>query len=779
MSLRNLKKDLPAYLFLLICQSILFWPVLFQGALLAGGDVNYQYSIWTQFFVDWVRQGVFPFWNPYAFCGTPFLHDMQTATLYPPGWIHFFLPIPWSFGFSAYLHTFFAGCGFYVLSQRWLERRLARTLSALLFMSGAFITSRLLVGEPTVTQAYAWMPLFFHAGLGVAEAPSVRRIALFAWICAMVFLSGHPHLPFLLLHLFAALVVIQQIRSIGHDGGIKRILSGWGALIAGGLLALLIVLPQAGPFLEFAGHSATRAGGAAYKFAAEGSLEPHFMLLQIMPLFFGDPGDKSFWVTTAPYMELTAYMGTFGMLLILSSIFLNRKPLFWLWMISLALAGVLALGEHTPLHWLFYKFMPGWDHFRNPGRSLVISTFSGCVLAGYGLEGLLSRKDPAQLRRLIATLLILSITIAFTGFILLTQRERILNIMARDVSIAASQFMGTASEYQPEQFTDRFGWMVFSVFLLSGGCLGYLLFLAGFYVRPHWWKPLGFLLVIACAMDLLWFGGRFLQALTREEWKKKYFPDSEVMQTLHAEPEPGRLLVVDSGLDWRVQPLHPELFPNTPMRYGVRTVRGYSPSILKSFSEFINLIQGWPAEALPGGFLFLGDIKKMDPMALNVMGVRSFLDYFQAPAPFVPVKRFPTGLILYRNPEGLPRCFRARTSAGTWGYEPVKDPLTSARVTEINPNRIEAETEGIGEDLLVFSDNSFPGWTATVNGTILKPMKVFHTFMAVPVPAGKSHVVWEFRPSHWSLYLLLSAAGIGLSLILSAIPVIRKQARQG
>ncbi|MBK7495571.1 MAG: YfhO family protein [Candidatus Omnitrophica bacterium] len=186
---------------------------------------------------------------------------------------------------------------------------------------------------------------------------------------------------------------------------------------------------------------------------------------------------------------------------------------------------------------------------------------------------------------------------------------------------------------------------------------------------------MGFLLVIACAMDLLWFGGRFLQALTREEWKKKYFPDSEVMQTLHAEPEPGRLLVVDSGLDWRVQPLHPELFPNTPMRYGVRTVRGYSPSILKSFSEFINLIQGWPAEA--------------------------------------------------------------------------------------------------------FSDNSFPGWTATVNGTILKPMKVFHTFMAVPVPAGKSHVVWEFRPSHWSLYLLLSAAGIGLSLILSAIPIIRKQARQG
>ena len=40
-------------------------------------------------------QGELPFWNPYNYCGIPFLAQWNTMCLYPPTLIYLVLPLPW------------------------------------------------------------------------------------------------------------------------------------------------------------------------------------------------------------------------------------------------------------------------------------------------------------------------------------------------------------------------------------------------------------------------------------------------------------------------------------------------------------------------------------------------------------------------------------------------------------------------------------------------------------------------------------------------------------
>lgn len=762
-------RDLTCLGFLFIVNTLLYFRVLFSGALLLGGDVNYQYSIWKQFFVEWIRKGTFPFWNPYVFCGCPFLHDMQTATLYPPDLLHFIFPIPWSFGFSAFLHTVFAGCVFYFLAAEWMERRVARLTAALLFMVSGFIVTRLFVGEPTVTQAYSWIPAFFLAGIRLFTAPTGRRLGLFALVCVMIFLAGHPHLPFLITHAFLAYLVVLTLRC-----GWRKAFLGGAFLLAAGGIALLVVAPQAGPFVEFASYSATRSGGASYAFAAEGSLSPTLMVLQLLPFFYGNPPDNTFWITTIPYMEISAYLGVSGFFLILVALLLPHRRYTFLWLGLAVVSFILAMGEFTPLHKVFYYLVPGWDRFRNPGRSLLVYSFAGCLLAGYGIDALLHLGEQHWHRymgRLIAVFLVLLVVSGFIAVTVQRMEGQILGSFARVASVEMGMATGgKVVELDPVQFQSRFDWMAHSLWVWAGYTALFVGLLGLYAWKPALKDQLIWSFAVVCALDLLLFGHRFLQARTTEEWKAEYFPDSKPLGAIVEGGYQGRLLTTDLGLDWRFRPQNPELFPNGPMRYGIRSVRGYSPSILKHFSEFINQMQGRPAETLPGGLLFLDEPQQMDPLALQVMGVGPVLTTQPVPAPFIPKAKFPSGVFLFEYKEGLPRCFRAKPAPNQWGLEPVARETDTTLVNEVTPNRIEVETTGNEETLLVFADAWFPGWRAWVNGEEKPIQQAFHAFQAVPVPAGTSSVIFQFRPSHWNLYLALSVLGMVVIAGLLCLP---------
>jgi hypothetical protein len=89
-----------------------------------------------------------------------------------------------------------------------------------------------------------------------------------------------------------------------------------------------------------------------------------------------------------------------------------------------------------------------------------------------------------------------------------------------------------------------------------------------------------------------------------------------------------------------------------------------------------------------------------------------------------------------------------------------------APITSYSPERIEIQIENPGSSrFLLLTDTYYPGWTATVNGESKPIYKADVMFRAVQVPAGKSTVVFEYKPAWWPGILILGAAVWLLALL--------------
>ncbi|NLF58653.1 MAG: YfhO family protein, partial [Candidatus Hydrogenedens sp.] len=81
-------------------------------------------------------------------------------------------------------------------------------------------------------------------------------------------------------------------------------------------------------------------------------------------------------------------------------------------------------------------------------------------------------------------------------------------------------------------------------------------------------------------------------------------------------------------------------------------------------------------------------------------------------------------------------------------------------VTDYGCNHVRLEADARAEAMLVLADAYFPGWEARVNGERAEVIPAYHCFRAVKVPAGKSGVVFEYRPKSLRFGLAVSAAAL-------------------
>jgi len=85
-------------------------------------------------------------------------------------------------------------------------------------------------------------------------------------------------------------------------------------------------------------------------------------------------------------------------------------------------------------------------------------------------------------------------------------------------------------------------------------------------------------------------------------------------------------------------------------------------------------------------------------------------------------------------------------------------PAGRARIAAYDPERVSIEVEADRAALLVLSDLHYPGWEASLNGNPVEILRADYLFRAVGVPAGRSEVLFRYRPG--SLWI-----GAGLSIL--------------
>ena len=84
------------YLLLAVLWALYFYPLVLQptGTLYADfSDFLAEHLPGRVFLVrEWRETGELPLWNPYHFCGSPFVHDIQVGTFYPPYAVTLLIP---------------------------------------------------------------------------------------------------------------------------------------------------------------------------------------------------------------------------------------------------------------------------------------------------------------------------------------------------------------------------------------------------------------------------------------------------------------------------------------------------------------------------------------------------------------------------------------------------------------------------------------------------------------------------------------------------------------
>jgi hypothetical protein len=87
-----------------------------------------------------------------------------------------------------------------------------------------------------------------------------------------------------------------------------------------------------------------------------------------------------------------------------------------------------------------------------------------------------------------------------------------------------------------------------------------------------------------------------------------------------------------------------------------------------------------------------------------------------------------------------------------------------AAITLYEPNRIVITTKSDSDQILVLSENHYPGWRAYVDGRAVETLRVNYNLRGATVPAGQHQVEFVYRPKSVLIGLVISLlTGLGLT----------------
>ncbi|MCP4426455.1 MAG: hypothetical protein GY803_18330, partial [Chloroflexi bacterium] len=411
-------------------------------------DLVIENHVWKRFFVESVKRGELPLWQPYLFGGSPFLATGQHSMLYPFSWLFLILPIAKAYGWYTVSQLWLAGALMYVYGRSLSLRRSSAFIAGLVYQGSGFMLASAAV-FPMIIGAAAWLPLLLaciekiiydlrftiddlagnrQSSIVNRQSSTVLWVALGAVALGMNILAGHIEITYyslLLMGLYALWRLFPVLRSQIHATFGRRhkfmrpsvaftILRPAGWLLAMVLLGLLLGSVQLIPFVEV-GQANFREGSASFAEVRDWAFKPRRILTLALPNFFGNPAHHEVADVisgeTVPFQ--TAYDGTvknnseWGLKnYVEGGIYLGILPLFlaifgatggwWLaagenrrshaWFFSLLSLLSLAFIFGTPLYALIYYGLPFANQLHTPFRWVFPLSLAVAVLAGLGME---------------------------------------------------------------------------------------------------------------------------------------------------------------------------------------------------------------------------------------------------------------------------------------------------------------------------------------------------------------------------------------------------------
>lgn len=365
--------------------------LLFEDVLMpshAQGDGARYFVFGRLFGYSELRQGNLPLWNPHTFSGAPFVGLFQSAMLYPPNLLHLLVPVAKGISVEIALHLFLMALFLFVWMRGKGVTPAAAFVATLSVVFGAASSLRVLAGQLSVIDTYAWWPLLLIAIDRLGERVTLGWGLAGIAATTLMILAGHP--PTVLMGGVAAALYCIPVLLASRE---RLRLLGCLGLIA--LAPLGLSAAQLWTGLHTAAEG-VRGGGMSYDFAVSHSFPPEQLLTLLAPEAFGNADEFFFsYFGRVFYWDATLYLGMAGLLLALHGAVRDRGPHRTRALVLASFLCLCAMGGYTPLYRLLYEALPGFGFIRAPSKFLFFASVFAGLLVGLGADRLLAERRGA------------------------------------------------------------------------------------------------------------------------------------------------------------------------------------------------------------------------------------------------------------------------------------------------------------------------------------------------------------------------------------------------
>ncbi len=346
------------------------------------GDAARFTALMRPFFVDEVRSGNLPLWNPHIFSGTPYVGVFQTAVFHPFGLIYFVLPLANAISVEFVLSLLVLGGS----THAWMRHAGHSTLAsgfaafAVVFGAGSFL--RVAAGHLAVLETLAWTPLLWLAVEHLVRRPSLRWGLVASGVTALMALAGHPPTLYM-----AGAATGAHIAALALSTPIAR--PWWrafGVLLAIPVAGLALSAVQVSTGLDIA-LQGVRHAGVDFEFATSFSMPLEGLLTLAVPELYAVPnGPKLVYWGRWGYWDTSMYVGLVALGFAIHGVIVGRGWRRDASIVLFLVFAMLAFGRYTPLYELLYEGVPGFALFRAPSKFMFFATLFAAPLIADGVD---------------------------------------------------------------------------------------------------------------------------------------------------------------------------------------------------------------------------------------------------------------------------------------------------------------------------------------------------------------------------------------------------------
>ena len=364
----------------------------FRGSSLFYGDIILQFIPWRSFASECFKHGYIPLWNPYAYCGMPFLANGQSALFYPFNWLGILIPSHYLVTFLAFFHTLLCGWFSYAFFSCIGCSAVAAMVGAIAYSLSSFVLGH--VQFPSLQYTLSWLPLMMLT----SELLSLRLKSVYAILLAIVsaiaLLCGHTQV-WVLCVLLA--IIWGFARAYVHNGsfGILRYAT---LALTSLIMACALTAAQWLPQLELLKKSLHYK--VPFYEATLLSIPPWQLFTLFIPNMFGHPG-KGFYWGVGNYWDVSVHVGILTTALAVYGLHSSRSNGMRLILLATIIAGcVLSLGRFIPIYAWLYEHLPLFSTIRAPARFSLWAVFALAILSAIGAQQLIDDLHHHRLHKL-------------------------------------------------------------------------------------------------------------------------------------------------------------------------------------------------------------------------------------------------------------------------------------------------------------------------------------------------------------------------------------------